>query len=214
MTVAYPSGPEQPPHAIHVLRSPTLPYVALDWITEASLVAGGHDCQPVLFEGDVNAGWHITKTLDVGGSAATKAAPPPPPPKAPGLSGGGGAPGVGRLNNDAFNRFKSADARGSPTTPSSATFGGGAAGASGGAGNGSIAGHLGAVAGASVGADGELHTTHQNTITSIRTFEGSREDVKSISTSGVDGRLCVFEVKGKGAGVGGIQKGLASIRIA
>lgn len=187
--------------------------MALDWITETSLVAGGHDCQPVLFEGDVSGGWRISKTLDVGGSAATKAAPPPPPPKAPGLSSGG-PPGVGRLNNEAFNRFKSADARGSSSAPSSGLGNAPPSPGGAGAGNGSIASHLGAVAGASVGADGELHTTHQNTITSIRTYEGSREDVKSVSTSGVDGRLCVFEVKGKGAGIGGIQKGLASMRVA
>lgn len=204
LTVVYPSGPDAPPHAVHVLRSPTLPHVSLQWITEDSLIAAGHDCQPVLFSGDANNGWSITKTLDAAGTAAGKAAPPPPPPKAAGLSGG-----PGRLNNEAFNRFKAADARGAsagPTAPSSAGGPGGSAG------GGSVAGHLGAVAGASVGADGELHTTHQNTITSVRIYAGERGQVSSISTSAVDGRLCVFEVSG-GAGVGGIQRGVSSLRI-
>lgn len=195
---------------MHVLRSPTLPYVTLNWITENIIVAGGHDCQPVLFEGDVTSGWKISKSLDAVGSSAAAKAPPPPPPKAAGLSSGAGS-GVGRLNNEAFNRFKSADARGSAAAPSALNS---APSSPGGAGGSSVAGHLGAVAGASVSADGELHTTHQNTITSIRTFEGSRDDVKSVSTSGVDGRLCVFDVKGRGSGIGGIQKGVASMRVA
>lgn len=200
LTVVYPSGPDAPPHAIHVLRSPTLPHVSLQWVTEDSLVAAGHDCQPLLFTGDVNNGWSITKTLDAAGTAAGKAAPPPPPPKAAGLAGG-----PGRLNNEAFNRFKQADARGAPAAASA----GGAASPSSGS---SVAGHLGAVAGASVGADGELHTTHQNTITAVRPYAGERGAVTAISTSAVDGRLCVFQVGG-GAGVGGIQRGVASLRV-
>lgn len=199
LTVVYPSGPDALPQAQHVLRSPTLPHVALAFVSENSLVAAGHDCQPVLFEGDATSGWTLKKSLDVAGAAASKGAPPPPPPKAPGLGAGAG---VGRLNNEAFNRFKSADARGAPAAPSASQ---------GGASGGSIAAHLGAVAGASVGADGELHTTHQNTITSVRTFEGSRDAVSSVSTSGVDGRLCIFKVAG--GAVGGITRGVASMRV-
>ncbi len=157
LTVVYPSGPEQPPAAVHVIRSPTLPYVTLTFVSENQLVAAGHDCQPVLFQGDAQAGWSIVKSLDAAGAAASKGAPPPPPPKAPGLAG------PGRLNNEAFNRFKSADSRGGSSAPSPAANAGG-----------SVAGGLGAVAGASVAADGELHTTHQNTITSVRPFAGER----------------------------------------
>ncbi|EPQ29880.1 uncharacterized protein PFL1_02553 [Pseudozyma flocculosa PF-1] len=209
LTVVYPSGPETAPHAVHVVRSPTLPYVTLTFISETQLIAAGHDCQPVLFEGDVSSGWTLVKSLDTAGAAAAKGAPPPPPPKAPGLGAGAG---VGRLNNEAFNRFKSADSRGSSSSPSAAAGGAGAGAGAGAGGGGSIAGHLGAVAGASVGADGELHTTHQNTITSVRPYSGGRDAVESISTSGVDGRLCIFAVSG-GASVAGIQKGVASIRV-
>ncbi|UZJ50746.1 hypothetical protein CBS101457_000066 [Exobasidium rhododendri] len=205
LTVVYPSGPEQPPHAIHVFRSPTLPHVALQFVTEDSLVAAGHDCQPVLFSGSVASGWKMTKSLDVISGAAGKAAPPPPPPKAAGLSG---VSSVGRLNNEAFNRFKSADARGSSGSPASMNNGASAGGANGG----SVAGGLGAVAGANVGADGELHTTHQNTITSVRAYEGPREAVSKVSTSGVDGRLCIFSVKG--GGLSALQKGVASLQVA
>ncbi|CDU23001.1 probable Arp2/3 protein complex subunit sop2 [Sporisorium scitamineum] len=194
LTVVYPSGPEQPPTAVHVIRSPTLPYVTLTFVTENQLVAAGHDCQPVLFQGDAQSGWSIVKSLD----AASKGAPPPPPPKAPGLST------VGRLNNEAFNRFKSADSRGGSSTPTVATST---------SAGGSVAGALGAVAGASVGADGELHTTHQNTITSVRPFSGAAQgSVDQVSTSGVDGRLCVFAVA-QGTPVGGIQKGLSSLQL-
>lgn len=190
LTVVYPSGPEAAPHAVHSLRSPTLPYVTLTFVSETQLVAAGHDCQPVLFEGDLASGWRLVKSLD---AAAAKGAPPPPPPKAPGL-------GVGRLNNEAFNRFKSADSKGASASPAP------------GATSASIAGGLGAVAGASVGADGELHTTHQNTITSVRIFHGTPDNVQAISTTGVDGRLCIFPVSA-GAPVAGIQRGVASIQI-
>lgn len=214
LTVAYPSAPEQPPQAIHVLRSPTLPYVSLQWTSEGAIVAGGHDCQPVLYSGDASSGWKLTKSLDIGGAAAGKAAPPPPPPKASGLSGNS----VGRLQNEAFNRFKSADLRGSSASASALGPGGpgspgGADGGGGGGGGVSVAGGLGAVAGASVGADGELHTTHQNTITSVRLYTGTRAAVQSVSTSGVDGRLCIFDTSA-GSSMGALQKGVASMRVA
>lgn len=198
LTVAYPSAPNEPPQAIHVIRSPTLPYVTLAFVSPTSLVAAGHDCQPVLFSGNVNDGWRLARSLDSAGAAAAKA-PPPPPPKAAGLS-----VGPGRLNNEAFNRFKSADAR---AVPSGASAPGGAAAA------GSVAGALGAVAGSSVGADGELHTTHQNTITSVRRHAGAADAVSAVSTSGVDGRLCIFAVPAAGS-IAALTKGVASIRVA
>lgn len=175
LTVVYPSGPETAPHAVHTVRFPTLPHVTLTFISENALVAAGHGCQPVLFEGGIE-GWKASKTLDTAGALAGKAAPPPPP-KPSGLASSGG--GVGRLNNEAFARFKAADARGSPTPGSSSSATPGQKG-------------LGAVPGASVGSDGELHTTHQNTITSVRIYEGEKGNVGAISTSGVDGRLVVF----------------------
>lgn len=203
LTVVYPSSPEQPPHAIHVLRAPTLPYVALQWTSESSLVAAGHDCQPVLFTGDVSQGWKLAKSLDAGAAVAGKAAPPPPPPKPAGAA----ASSVGKLNNsEAFNRFRSADSRGSSASSSVL---GGAAGTAG-----SVAGALGAVAGSGVGADGEIHSSHQNTITSVRLYSGTRDDVSVISTSGVDGRLCTFNVSSGTSAMGALQKGVASIRVA
>lgn len=211
LSIIYPSGPESEPHAVHTIRSPTLPHVTLQWITEESLVAAGHDCQPILFTGSLDGGWNLTKSLDsaaMGGSSASGKAPPPPPPKAAGLSAAGGP---GKLNNEAFNRFKSADVRGTTTpsalgTPPSPSRGGGGA-------DGSIASHLGAVAGSSVGADGELHTTHQNTISSVRAYSGERGAVREVSTSAVDGRLCVFSVEGGGSGIGGIQRGVGAMRV-
>ena len=191
LTVAYPAGPDAPPKALHVIRSAALPNVTLTFVSENALVAAGHGCQPILFEGDESNGWKAVKTLDAAGAVAGKAAPPPPPPKAPGLA----ASSVGRLNNEAFNRFKSADARGSASPVSGA--------------NSAAAGALGAVAGASVSADGELHTTHQNTITSVRPYEGSPGAYTTISTSGVDGRLCLFSVS---AGAP-LNKAMGSLRI-
>lgn len=191
LTVAYPSGPEQPPQAMYVIRSPTLPYVALQWTSESGLVAAGHDCQPYLFSGDLSSGWTLTKSLDVGGAAAGKA-PPPPPPK-------------GRLKSEALNAFKSADSRGTSASPSALTTPSSPGG--------SVAEHLGAVAGANVGSDGAVQATHQSTITSVQPFAGPRDNLQSVSTSGVDGRLCTFPISGGGL-VGSLTKGLSSLRVA
>ena len=88
----------------------------------------------------------------------------------------------GRLNNEAFARFKNADSRGSsgPQSP------GGLGGAQ------------------SASASTELYTVHQNTITSVRSFTTSADGsgtVESVSTSGLDGRLVIWGVPSSAASV-------------
>lgn len=61
--VAYPSGPDQPPQAVVSIATSYLPFRSLAWVTENSLVAGGFDCQPIVFSGD-NNGWQLEKSLD------------------------------------------------------------------------------------------------------------------------------------------------------
>lgn len=87
--------------------------------------------------------------------------------KASGRSGfGGGAPSpVGRLQSSAFNTFRNADSRG-----------------------------LASPGGAEGGKDTELFTVHQNTITNIRTYDGVPGAVSRVSSSGVDGKLVVWDV--------------------
>ncbi|CAG8757749.1 18538_t:CDS:2 [Dentiscutata erythropus] len=41
----------------------------------------------------------------------------------------------------------------------------------------------------------ELNTVHQNTITSIRPYQGSRHDISYFSSSGIDGKLVVWDSK-------------------
>lgn len=48
-----------------VVRTSTLPYRALLWLTPKSIVAGGHDANPTLFS-DSGSGWSLVKTLDAG----------------------------------------------------------------------------------------------------------------------------------------------------
>lgn len=45
----------------------------------------------------------------------------------------------------------------------------------------------------------ELMTVHQNTITSVRAYEGPLENVTKVSTTGVDGRLVIWPVSGVAA---------------
>ena len=63
ITVVYPSAPDQPPQAIITVTTPMLPFMSLTWLNENELVAGGHDCQPVVFQGDIN-GWKLGYSVD------------------------------------------------------------------------------------------------------------------------------------------------------
>ncbi len=159
----YPSGP-----AVYVVRFPSLPYVTLTWTSEDSLVAAGHDCQPVLFSVGPS-GWQAVGSLD--------------DTSAPKTSGGArgsltGSSPVGRLNSAAFNSFRNADSRG---------LGGGS----------------------QLATDTELFTVHQNTITDIRAYEGAPGAVTKVSTSGVDGKLVIWDVNA----VSGISTKLSGLRV-
>ena len=83
-------------------------------------------------------------------------------------SGFGGASPVGRLNSSAFNTFRNADSRGISAGPGSPTV--------------------------SNATESELYTVHQNTITNVRAYDGVPGAVSQVSTSGVDGKLVVWDV--------------------
>lgn len=153
INIVYPGGP-----AIYTVRSFSLPYISLTWTAEDTIVAAGHDCQPVLFQGS-ESGWQSVGSLDEGsggkgsGSNIARAGTP------------------GRLNSAAFNTFRNAADRGLSSP--------------GGAG--------------STDSDTELFTVHQNTITNVRPYEGGPGAVTRVSTSGVDGKLVIWEVNAVGA---------------
>jgi actin related protein 2/3 complex subunit 1A/1B len=162
------------------IRISTLPYVTLAFTSESSLVAAGHDCQPVLFS-DSGSGWELAGSLDDITTAKTPV-------------GSRGASAVGRLNNEAFNRFKNADSRGStgaPPIPGSSA--------------------------STSGPGGELLTVHQNTITSLRAYEGEPGNVTRVSTTGKDGLLVIWDVAVKtgpgGAGVVGLTSHLGGVHL-
>jgi len=161
ITVVYPAI-----GGIFNVRTPNLPFVTLVWTSEQALVAAGHDYQPVMFQGDATSGWFMGRSLD---DASTRSASSLTP-TATGSSSR--SAGVGRLNNEAFSRFKNADSRGTPGPPSG--LGGSALG----------------------GRDNALVSSeHQNTITSLRSFiTGADGTVSSVSTSGADGRLVIWSV--------------------
>jgi actin related protein 2/3 complex, subunit 1A/1B len=62
VTIAYPAGPEEPPLAVISVRTPILPFESLLWINENEIVAAGHDCQPIVFNGS-EKGWYLTKYI-------------------------------------------------------------------------------------------------------------------------------------------------------
>ena len=193
ITVVYPGAP-----AVLTIKSNTLPYVTLTWTSEDSLVAAGHDCQPVLFSGSAQ-GWTASGSLDdiTGGASARSSV------LSAQMTGTSAASrsGVGRLNNAAFNRFREADSRGTPTGSS-------APGTPFSPGGPNLAG--GMMGGATGGGASELLTVHQNTITSVRPYEvGPNGTATKVSTSGVDGRLVLWSV----SAAAGLAPKLASIHL-
>jgi actin related protein 2/3 complex subunit 1A/1B len=143
----------------------------LTFASESSIVAAGHDCQPVVFTGS-SSGWSFSHSLDDPANIASKGL-------TPAATGARASTAPGRLNNEAFNLFKQADTRGvsrssaGGNTPSSAGM-------------------------AAVGADGLLLTVHQNSITWIDAYEwASKGDVAKVSTAGRDGKLVIWNVTKK-----------------
>lgn len=93
--------------------------------------------------------------------------------------------GVGRLNSAAFNTFRDADTRGTRNTPGSPTA-------------------------VSAGGDTELTTIHQNTITTVRPYEfGANGSVTKVSTTGVDGKLVIWNV----SAVGGLSARMGGMKL-
>ncbi|KAI0782228.1 WD40 repeat-like protein [Abortiporus biennis] len=85
-----------------------------------------------------------------------------------GRSGFGGGSPVGRLNSAAFNTFRNADSRGISSLPGSPISPG--------------------------STESELFTVHQNTITTVRPYDGAPGAVTRVSTSGMDGKLVIWNV--------------------
>jgi actin related protein 2/3 complex subunit 1A/1B len=105
---------------------------------------------------------------------------------APKSSGGAskfGASGVGRLNSAAFNTFRNADSRGQSSPISGQTSSG-----------------------------TELMTVHQNTITNIRPYQSQGGNVTKVSTSGVDGKLVIWNVSNV-SGAGGLVPRLSGMNL-
>jgi len=62
VSIAYPSGSEQPPVIINV-RTPLLPFLSLVWKDDGEIIAAGHDCQPIVLSGG-HEGWTLGRSLD------------------------------------------------------------------------------------------------------------------------------------------------------
>jgi actin related protein 2/3 complex subunit 1A/1B len=162
----YPGGP-----TVYTIRSNSLPYMSLTWSSEDTIVAAGHDCQPMLFSGGPS-GWQAAGSLD-----DTTA-----PKSSVGTRGGLGSSPVGRLNSAAFNTFRNADSRGLGSSSGGGT---------------------------PLATDTELFTVHQNTITDVRPYEGAPGAVSRVSTSGVDGKLVIWNVNA----VSGLGTKLKTLRV-
>ncbi|KAJ9053070.1 ARP2/3 actin-organizing complex subunit Sop2 [Entomophthora muscae] len=60
VNIAYPDS-----QTLQAVRCSSLPFLSLLFVNESKIVAAGHDCAPVIFEGS-EQGWSQTKSLDTG----------------------------------------------------------------------------------------------------------------------------------------------------
>jgi actin related protein 2/3 complex subunit 1A/1B len=139
----------------------SLPLVTLTWTSDDSIVAAGHDCQPLFFSGS-EVGWQKIGSLD--DTTAPKSAEP-------GRPGFGSNSSVGRLKAGAFATFRDADSRGQSS-----------------------------ISGSGISTESKLLTVHQNTITSVRAYEAHGGRVTRVSSSGVDGKLVIWEANAVATG--------------
>ncbi|KAG9593282.1 actin-related protein 2/3 complex, subunit 1, partial [Aureobasidium melanogenum] len=135
MTVAYPAGEGQPPHAVINISTQVLPFADLLWISEGEIVCAGYDCEPFRFSGSAS-GWSLVGSLD---STSKSGA-------------------ANQRDESALNMFRQMDLRGKVID------------------------------------DTQLKTVHQNSISTVRAYAGSPDAVRQISTSGVDGRVVVWNL--------------------
>ena len=186
INIAY---PQHGPTAVHIIKLNILPLVTLTWTQENEIIAAGHDCEPFVFRGG-EQGWELAGSLDDhkhSGSAGSGG----------GKGVGSGVSPVGRLNSAAFNTFRNADTRGISSMPGSP-----------------ISPSGGSTLGGSASGESELFTVHQNTITDVRIYAGQPGAVSQVSTSGVDGKLVVWDVSSVSpVSVGGLAGKLGGMRI-
>jgi actin related protein 2/3 complex subunit 1A/1B len=155
ISIVYPGG------ATHNIKMLSLPLVTLTWTSDDSIVAAGHDCQPLFFSGS-EVGWQKIGSLD--DTTAPKSAEP-------GRPGFGSNSSVGRLKAGAFATFRDADSRGQSS-----------------------------ISGSGISTESKLLTVHQNTITSVRAYEAHGGRVTRVSSSGVDGKLVIWEANAVATG--------------
>lgn len=127
VTVVYPSAPDQPPQAVLTVATQMLPFTSLIWTREDQIVAAGHDCHPIVFEGGVD-GWVQAYSVDDPNKAQRDTS----------------------QESSALNMFRQMDLKGRTSGVD----------------------------------DTSLKTIHQNTISTIRAFEGDADNVTKFSTSG------------------------------
>lgn len=126
VTVVYPSSPDQPPRAVITVTTQILPFVSLCWTREDQLVAAGHDCHPVVFQGSVD-GWAQAYAVDDPNKARKGEA----------------------QESSALNMFRQMDLKGKNSSE-----------------------------------DTNLKTIHQNSISTLRAYEGAEGNVTKFSSSG------------------------------
>lgn len=137
LTIVYPGGQDLPPRSILSVSTSLLPFTSVLFKNDNTIIAAGHDCHPVVFQGD-ESNWQQAYSID--------------DPKDSKVEDSG--------ETSALNMFKQLDLKGTLTNKNSSV----------------------------------LKTIHQNTITQISPYSESNGEVSKISSSGIDGRVVIFDV--------------------
>ena len=157
-------------NAVYEVKTPFLPFLSLIWASPKSIIAAGHDCQPMLFQAKTGtAAWAFVEKLDAAGASSKKPSSYKP-------SAGGTLAG-----NAALAKFKQLDSHGQNSS----------------------SGMTGGASSTSTSAD--LNTTHQNSINNIKPFQGARASVTKFSTSGMDGKVVIWDVKSLESAIAGLS---------
>lgn len=145
LSVVYPQGEDQPPAAFYTVKTDYLPFKLLLFLHD-KIIAGGHNCNLVVFEGSEN-GWKESYVVEKQKDLIHNV-----PPTADDED-------VEILSHQALNMFRQMDLKGRVNKQGS------------------------------LGSGKVMSTTHQNTISSLRWYDGGK-----VSTSGIDGKIVIFSL--------------------
>lgn len=128
------------------IKTNFLPFLSCTWVTDNSILVGGHDCCPMIFSYDCNGKVVFVSKLDEKKEQAT-------------------------AKISAMKHFKSLDDKGTSSDDN----------------------------------ETKVSTTHQNTISQVSIFAGTKSKTTKFATAAVDGQIIIWDVKSLESSIAGLR---------